>query len=440
MDLRRIPSLLSNSVLALALGMTLLCPATGLLAQTAQPLDGIVVVVNGQAVSGLDLQRRERFLVTQLKRNNQALPATQALSELVLERAIFETLMLQSAVKQGLMPTDAAVQQAVADNAFQAGLDLRQFAARVEQSGSTLAEYSQDLKNEMAMASVRERALASKGRVSDAEVDRFLRDAQSGVTQEYAAQVLFLPKLESDTPEQLLQRKQKAQALHAASKTAATSDAFAALQSTVTDAAGKHEVNLGFKPLNKLPELYSGALENLAVGGVSPLLESSAGFYVLRLSDKRTLLPQVTQTKARHILIRVDGNDAAAEDAAKQAIKRLHDRLTLNIDLFAALAKEFSQDGSASKGGELDWALPGDMVPEFEQLMTVLKEGEMGLPLRSQFGWHIVQVLERKAGDLPKERLRAQARSALRARKQEEALGDWLEQLKAQAYIEYKNR
>jgi peptidyl-prolyl cis-trans isomerase SurA len=137
-------------------------------------------------------------------------------------------------------------------------------------------------------------------------------------------------------------------------------------------------------------------------------------------------------------LLRVEGNSPEAEEAARQTIKKLHDRLTLNIELFPAIAKEFSQDGSAAKGGDLAWALPGDMVPEFERVMDVLKEGEMALPLRSQFGWHIVQVLERKAGDLPKERLRAQARNVLRTRKQDEALGEWLEQLKAQAYIEYK--
>ncbi len=437
MDLRRLPSLLIQPLLLVAL----LCAAAGGQAQSStgtQQLDAIVAVVNGQAISSLELRRRERFLINQLKRANQAVPNPQELSAAVLERAIFEVLMLQSAVNQGLLPTDAAVQQAVADNAFQAGMDRRQFSAKVEQSGTPMVEYVQDLKNEMAMASVRERALASKAKISELEVDRFLREAQSGISQEYAAQVLLVPKLETDTVEQLSQRRAQAQALQAAGRTAQSEDAFASLQSKVADVPKKHEVNLGYRQLDKLPELYSSALENLSVGSVSPVLESSAGFYVLRLSNKRTVLPQVTQTRARHILIRVEGADSAAEESARQTIKNLHDRLTLNIDLFPALAKEFSQDGSAAKGGDLGWAFPGDMVPEFEQVMTVLKDGEMGLPLRSQFGWHIVQVLERKAGDLPKERLRAQARSVLRTRKQEEALGDWLEQLKAQAYIEYK--
>jgi peptidyl-prolyl cis-trans isomerase SurA len=440
MDLRRVsPLLISHAkscVLALCLSATCVAAASAQPRGNTQALDEIVVVVNGQAISALELQRRERFLLEQLKRSKQTIPNQQELSTAILERAIFESLMLQSAAKQGLVPTDAMVQQAIAENAFQSGLDVPQFIARVEQSGSSLTEYTNDLKNEMAMGSVRERAMGSKVKVTDAEVDRFLREDQTGVGQEYAAQVLFLAKSESASPQQTSQLRAQAQALQQSARAAQSEAAYAALQPSLANQ--KHEVNLGFRALDKLPELYSAALENMAVGATSPMLESSAGFYILRLTNKRTVLPQVTQTKARHILIRVDGGNADAEEVARQTIKTLHDRLTLNIDLFPALAKEFGQDGSASKGGDLGWAFPGDMVPEFERVMTVLKEGEMGLPLRSQFGWHILQVLERKAGDLPKERLRAQARTVIRARKQDEALGEWLDQLKAQAYIEYK--
>lgn len=443
MDLRRYPSFLTDrkTLVFMLIGLT---NAFGLNATYAQApnatraLDAIVVVVNGQAISALELKRREAYLIGQLQRNKQAIPSQQALSEAVLERSVFELLMVQSAAKLGVSPTDAMVQQAIADNAFQSGLTLKQFIARVEQSGSSLSEYTADLTSEMAMASARERALASKLKVTELEIDRFLRDSQSGVTQEYAVQALFLPKVETDSAAQAASRRAQAQAMLVSANSAQTDEAFSEIQKTMVDAEIKHEVNLGFRALNKLPELYSTAIEGMAVGAVSPLLESSAGFYILKLTNKRTILPQVNLIKARHILIRVDGDSAAAEETAKQAIKKLHDRLTLNINLFPELAKEFSQDGSAASGGDLGWTLPGDMVPEFERVMEVLKEGEMGLPLRTQFGWHIVQVLERKAGDLPKERLRAQARNVIKARKQDEALGEWLDQLKAQAYIEYK--
>jgi peptidyl-prolyl cis-trans isomerase SurA len=443
MDLRRYPSFLTcrktmvfmliGLVNALALNVTYAqAPAA------IKALDAIVVVVNGQAISSLELKRREAYLVGQLQRNKQAIPSQQALTEAVLERSIFELLMVQSAAKQGLTPSDAMVQQAIADNAFQSGLTLNQFIARVEQSGSSFADYTIDLKNEMAMASARERSLSTKSKVTELEIDRFLRDSQSGVTQEYAVQALFLPKSESDSASQAASRRAQAQAMLLSANSVQTDEAFSDIQKTMGNTETKQEVNLGFRALNKFPELYSTAIEEMSVGAVSPLLESSAGFYILRLTNKRTILPQVNMIKARHILIRVEGDSGAAEEAAKQTIKKLHDRLTLNINLFPELAKEFSQDGSAASGGDLGWTLPGDMVPEFERVMEVLKEGEMGLPLRTQFGWHIVQVLERKAGDLPKERLRAQARNVIKARKQDEALGEWLDQLKAQAYIEYK--
>lgn len=429
--------LLAASLKAIVLGLVAV-PAH---AQTAgmQTLDGIVAVVNGQVISTLDLQRRERFLSAQISRSQQAMPTPQALRAAVLERAVFEALMLQLAAKQGLVPNAAAVQQAINENAQQSGLSYAQFTARIQESGTSLEEYSADLKNEIAISNARDRALASKTKISEAEIDRFLREAESGVEQEVLLQVLFVPKQDSDDAQNAV-RRSEAQALRTSATKASSDDAFVALQKTVTYPVGAHQVNLGYRTADKLPQLYASALETMAVGTLSPLLESSAGFYVLRLANKRLLLPQVNQTRARHILIRPSAANQEADDVAQQTIKQLHDRLTLNIDLFPALAKQFSQDGSAAKGGDLGWSLPGDMVPEFERLMEVLKEGEMGLPLRSQFGWHIVQVLERKSTELPKERLRAQARNVLRLRKQDEATGEWLEQLKAQAYIEYKRQ
>jgi peptidyl-prolyl cis-trans isomerase SurA len=401
-------------------------------------LDAIVVVVNGQPISSLDLQRRERFLVSQLKRADQTVPSQEELPTIVLERVIFETLMLQSGAKQGLVPSDSAVQQAMSDSASQSGLDMRAFIARIEQSGTTIADYMNDLKNEITISHVRERALATKLKVSESEVDRFLRETQSGISQELALQVIYYPKLESDTAQQLSLRLAKAKAIYLEAKNAKTDDTFVELQKKISDPIGNHVVNLGFRTMDKLPELFSSAVDSMVVGEVSSLLESSAGFYIVRLANKRTVLPQVTTTKVRHILIRGDSANSAAEEAARQTIKKLHDRLTLNMDLFPALAKEFSQDGSASNGGDLGWVVGGEMVPEFERIMEVLKEGDMALPIRTQFGWHILQVLERKTVDLPKERLRAQAKNMIKNRKQEEVFSDWLEELKAQAYIEYK--
>jgi peptidyl-prolyl cis-trans isomerase SurA len=435
MDLRRISPFLTTLLASLAM---LALPTA---AQTSgQALDQVVVVVNKQVITALDLQRRERFLAAQIKRNNQAVPDPQTLSNAVLERAVVETLMLQQAGAQGLIPSDEMVQQTIVDNALQSGLDLNRFISRIEQSGVSAAEYATDLKNDMAVTSVREKALQSRLKITDAEVDRFLKSSDSGIKQEYQVQALFVSKADGASVQENTLRREQAMVLLASAKSIKTSAAFAALQNGVPNSAIgsliKHTVDLGYSTLDKLPELYSSALENMTVGEVSNLLESSAGFYILRLSAKRTINPQVRQTKVRHILLRV--SNTSDDDAVFEQVKRLHDRLTLNIDLFPALARQFGQDGSAPVGGDLGWAMPGDMVPEFERMMDVLKVGEMALPLRTQFGWHLLQVLERKTSDLPQDRLRARARDLLRARKQDDALTEWLDQLKAQAYIEYK--
>jgi peptidyl-prolyl cis-trans isomerase SurA len=442
MDLRRISPLLMPFLTSLLTSLALLTLfAAPIAAQTnGQDLDQVVVVVNKQVITALDLQRRERFLTAQIKRNNQAMPDAQTLSNAVLERAVMETLMLQQAGVQGLIPSDDIVQQTIADNALQSGLDLNRFISRIEQSGVSAAEYAADLKNDMALTSVREKALQSKLKITDAEVDRFLKSADSGIKQEYQVQALFVAKADGAGSQVNTQRREQAMSLLAAAKNVANNAAFAALQNSLANTAAtsnvKHTVDLGYSTLDKLPELYSNAVENMAVGETSSLLESSAGYYIVRLSAKRTLNPQVQQTKVRHLLLRVP--NPSDEAVVLDQIKRLHDRLTLNIDLFPTLARQFGQDGSASVGGDLGWAMPGDMVPEFERMMDVLKEGEMALPLRTQFGWHLLQVLERKTSDLPQDRLRARARNLLRARKQDDALTDWLDQLKSQAYIEYK--
>ncbi len=435
MDLRRISPFLTTLLASLAL---LALPTA---AQTSgQALDQVVVVVNKQVITALDLQRRERFLAAQIKLNNQPMPDAQILSNAVLERAVMETLMLQQASAQGLIPSDEMVQQTIVDNALQSGLDLNRFISRIEQSGVSAAEYATDLKNDMALASVREKTLQSRLKITDAEVDRFLKSSDSGIKQEYQAQALFVSKSDGASAQDNTLRREQAMGLLASAKSIKTSAAFAALQNGVPNSAIgsliKHTVDVGYSTLDKLPELYSSALENMTVGEVSNLLESSAGYYILRLSAKRSLNPQVQQTKVRHILLRVP--NPSDDDVVFEQIKRLYDRLTLNIDLFPALARQFGQDGSAPQGGDLGWALPGDMVPEFERMMDVLNVGEMALPLRTQFGWHLLQVLERKTSDLPQDRLRARARDLLRARKQDDALTEWLDQLKAQAYIEYK--
>jgi peptidyl-prolyl cis-trans isomerase SurA len=445
MDLRR-----TNPLLILCLTAALACvPFGGSLAQSGeagagrgagfQTLDQVVAVVNGEVITALDLKRRERLLTQELKANKRPVPEAAALDALVLDRAIFETLVLQYAAKQGLTPSATAVQEAIANNAAQNEMEVAQFLAKVLETGVTLDEYKQDVFNDMALASARERALSSKLKVTDPEIDRYLRDPQSSAQRsEYAPQVLFVPKPDNASPSELSLLNELAQQLRRQAQAVSSASAFSALQNQVNNTPSNHRIDKPFATLDNLPELYSKALEPMGVGDISPVLESSGGYFIIRLDNKRSAAGNVQQTKVRHILRRVQDNTEASDQAAQDAIKTLHNRLTLNIALFPTLARQMSQDGSARVGGDLPLALPGDMVPEFEKVMDSLAVGELSQPLRTPFGWHILQVTERKTAPLPAERLRALARNELRSRKQSEAQAEWLEQLKAQAFIEYK--
>ncbi len=424
-------SLLSMPVLALAQA------DTGSTSNVS--LASIAAVVNGQAVTHFDLDRRMTLLKQQLSRSADKVPADDAqLRAAVLERLVLETLMLQTAKQQRLIPSDDTVNQAILDNAAQLGLDKEAFLAKVEQSGLTSEQYATDLKNDIAMSSVRSKNLVQRTKISESAIDRFLSDPESGVTIEYTPLALLLPKpdgvvLDAAT---LAQLKASAQALRVKALNARTAEAFIALQPALPKAS-VHKVAVGQRALDKFPDLISKEIEGMTVGTVSNVLENAAGFYIVRLQNKQTVLPKVSQTLVRHILLGVA--DAKSETEVRRKVTDLHNKLTLNIDLFSSFAKTFSEDGSATAGGDLGWVFPNDLVPGFERVMDSLQPKEMAFPVRTQFGWHIIQVLDRKTVEIPLVRLRNQARNILREQQQKQALTDWLEQLKAQAYIEYRD-
>jgi peptidyl-prolyl cis-trans isomerase SurA len=398
------------------------------------PIDAVLAVVNGEPITRSEVDRREKFQRLELKRQGITPPSEAALRAQLLENAVIETLLLQLAKQERLMPDADTVNEAAQANAARAGLSMAQMGDRLAKDGATLAEYLLDLKNELAMSRVREREVGDRIKVTDTEIDRFLRSPNTGAQQEYNVKQIVLAKKEGISDKELAALKEKAADIRAK---LVKGDSFAALAKQFSSSADAATGGvMGFKSLDKLPEMYSLSVENLGTGGVSDVLESSAGLHILQLDAVRLQTPNIQQTRARHILIRVDGftNEAAALDE----IKRIHSLLVLNKDRFADLAKQFSQDGSAQSGGDLGWALPGDMVPEFDAVMDKAVLNEVSVPLRTQFGWHVLQVLERQTRPITRERLRNQARALLRQRKQEDTLNEWLQELRAKAFIEYK--
>ncbi|HET7776069.1 MAG TPA: peptidylprolyl isomerase, partial [Azospira sp.] len=195
--------------------------------------------------------------------------------------------------------------------------------------------------------------------------------------------------------------------------------------------------NLGFRSLDRLPNIFAEAVQKLPTGQVTPIIRSPNGFHIVKLVAKKggAAMPAVQQTHARHILLKV--NEAVSESEAKRKLLAVRERLEHGGD-FAELARLYSQDGSAPKGGDLGWLYPGDTVPEFERAMDALKIGEISQPVQSMFGWHLIQVQERRVQDVSQDRQRSVARQALRERKSDEAYQDWLRQLRDRAYVEYR--
>jgi peptidyl-prolyl cis-trans isomerase SurA len=240
---------------------------------------------------------------------------------------------------------------------------------------------------------------------------------------------------EEATPEDL--QKLRAKAEDARKKLQEGAD-FAQVSAAMSDASNALEGGkIGWKKPTELPELFQAALKPLKTGELSEILRSSNGFHILKMADRRgSSTPlMITQTHARHILIKA--SEVLSDDEAKRRMDDIKERLD-NGGNFVELARQYSEDGSANKGGDLGWANPGDMVPEFEKVMSELKPNQVSEPIKSRFGWHIIEVLERRVQDMSREAARLKARQEIRGRKAEEFYQDWVRELRDRAYVEYR--
>jgi peptidyl-prolyl cis-trans isomerase SurA len=295
------------------------------------------------------------------------------------------------------------------------------------------------------MQRVREREVDSKLQISDSEIDNYLAaEAKAGPqTQEVHVAQILVRVPENPSSEQLAQRRQRAEEIYQQVRTGGDFGKIAATYSDASDSMSGGD--LGWRAPDRLPQLFADTVASLKPGEVSPIIRSGNGFHILKLVDRRAVdggpaspaspaVGAVQQTHARHILIKVTQVVTAAE--ARRKLVELKQRLDNNAATFEELAKTFSNDLSASKGGDLGWIYPGDTVPEFERVMNELKPGQVSDPVETPFGFHLIQVLERKSDEMSQERLRASAREAIRQRKLVDATEDWLRQLRDRAYVE----
>jgi peptidyl-prolyl cis-trans isomerase SurA len=400
------------------------------------PLDRIVAVVNDEVITRQELARRYDEVVRNLSRQNTPLPPREVLEKQLLERMVTELALQQHARNTGIRVDPAMVERALQRIAAQNKLSMADLAAALEKDGQSLESMRNTIRNEMLIARARERDVDNRISVSDAEIEGYLQtQAQQGAETEYDFAHILVTVPENATPEQIQARRARAEDILA--QLARGAD-FGQLAASYSDAPNALQGGaFGWRASGKIPSLFVDALKSMQPGEVSPILKSSAGFHILKLNDKRGLdVPlKVTQTHARHILIKT--NELTSEADARNRLLQLKERIE-NGAKFDELARLHSEDASASKGGDLGWLNPGDTVPEFEKAMNALQPGEVSAPIQSPFGWHLIQVLERREQDVTQERQKLMARQAIRERKGEEAFQDWVRQIRDSAYVEIR--
>ncbi len=417
--------------------LTVALPALPPHARAQELLDRVVAVVNSDVVTRIDLDRELDIATQTLRRQGTPLPARDILERQMLERLVTKSVLTQFARQTGIRVSEADIDAAVERIAAENKIDVPALRAAVERDGVAFERFREDLRGEILLARLRDREVDSRVTVTDAEIQSFVRaqEAQPEQVDEYNLAHIVIQVPERATPEELQLRRARAE--EALRQVRAGNDfrQVAASYSDAPDALQGGE--MGWRAPGRLPALFLEAVRAMKVGDVSDIVRSPAGFHILKLNDKRgnNTPVMVEQTQARHILIRL--NEVVSESDAVNRLADLKDRIEHGAD-FTELARLHSDDTSAARGGDLGWISPGDTVPEFEQAMRRLKPGQVSAPFKTAFGWHIVQVLERRTQDMSKDRQRLNARQAIRARKVDEQWQEWVRQQRDKAYVELR--
>ena len=406
-------------------------------AEEVSLIDRIVAVVDNDVITRAELDERIKQIVDQLAKQGTPLPPRAALEKQVLERLITDRLQFQHAAQTGVRVDDAQLDKTIERIAEQNKMEVEEFRAALEADGVSYRKFREDIRKEIILARLKEREVDNRVTVTEAEIDNLLttKSSRQENVDEYNLGHILVRVPEQGSPEDL--QKLKAKADEALKKLQEGAD-FGQISAGYSDAPNAMEGGkLGWKKPTDLPTLFQDGLKSLKAGEVSGILRSSNGFHILKMFERRgTNTPlMVMQTQARHILIKQ--SEVLSDADAKHRMDDIKERLD-NGGNFAELARQYSEDGTANKGGDLGWINPGDTVPEFEKVMNELKPGQISEPLKSRFGWHIIQVMERREQDMSRESARFKARQEIKARKAEESFQDWIRELRDRAYVEYR--
>ncbi|HJV72190.1 peptidylprolyl isomerase [Ideonella sp.] len=404
----------------------------------ARQADYIVAIVNNELVTQVELDQRIARARLDALRTGARLPPDAELRKQVLDALIEERVVVTYARDSGLKVDEPELDRAVANVAAANKLTLDKLQDRLKAEGIDYARFRANLRDQMLAERVREREVISRIRVTDAEIDNAVaaRQGQMAASSEMNIAQILVTVPENASPEVVAERREKALAALARVR---GGEPFEVVAKAVSEDANKDKGGeIGAKPADRLPDLFVNAVKPLAVGAVTAEpVRSGAGFHILKLLSRSDVsTASVTQTRARHILLRP--STALPVDAAQKRLAEFRDQILAGSRRFEDVARQYSEDGSAAGGGDLGWTAPGSLVPEFEEAMNKLPPGGISQPVVSRFGVHLIQVVERRQVAVDPKELREQARNVLREQKFGPAYTDWAAELKARAYIEMR--
>ncbi len=402
--------------------------------------DYVVAVVNSEPITNQEVQALSMRLLRDARAQGLS-TGSDEVKRLALEQLINDKVQVQQGVSLGIVIDEAAINQAEANVASNNQLSLEGLRARLQSEGMSVSSFREQLRQQLLISRVRDRELESRIRITDQDITQFLeeelRKQAARVPPEVNLGMILIAVAENATDEQTARLSERANTVV---QRARQGEDFAALARAFSDAPDRQANGgtMGLRPLNRYPELFVQATSRLAVGGVSDVVRSGAGFHVLKVLERQspptTLM--VTQTRARHILLRPSAQMSQTQAVAQLTALR-RDILSGSAD-FADVARRLSQDGSAAQGGDLGWAGPGMFVPEFEQVMNQLRPGQVAEPLVSRFGVHLIEVTDRRDAPMSDAEQRNLARNLLRDAKLDEAYASWLQEIRGRAYVEMR--
>jgi len=417
--------------------------AQGLPASNGQTVDTIAAVVNDGVITQRELDERVELIAHRLQQQGAPVPPMDQLRAQVLNQMVLERIQLQKAKEDGIAVDDASVQRTLERLAQANGMDLATYRARIEAAGVPWTTFTKDARTELTLSKLREKEVDSKVTVSDAEVANYIasqRGPNAGQTNDLHFQHILIKAPLNASQTDIEAAQAKADALLKEAQGGSKFESLAKSNSQASD-AGKGG-DMGFLPPSKLPPEFVTAASTLRPGEVNPsVIRTNDGFEIVRLVERRpgqgtaADAPKLVQTHVRHILLRV--GDGMSEPQAREKLLEIKQEIAAGGD-FAKFARTYSQDGSASQGGDLGWISPGETVPEFERTMNTLQDGQISDPVRTEYGYHLIQVLGRRDAEGSVAQQMDLARQAIGQRKAEQAYADWLRELRDSAYVDYK--